>query len=113
MKMIRTMLLAVVTGLFFAVSVLAADIQITINSTDKTMTLTSLLGSSVHVMGLVSPSGYYGTSVELPAQGSVVAPLTGDLPAGIEFARCNAGPNGLSGFTKTLEGFYLIPVQIQ
>lgn len=113
MKIMRTVLIAAASGLCLAATALAADIHITVNSADKTMTFTSLLGSPVHVMGLVSPTGYYGTSVELPAQGSAVAPLIGDLPAGIESARCNAGTNGLSGFTKTPEGFYLVPVTVQ
>lgn len=113
MKILKTVPAAMVLAFCLVTAATAADIMITVDSTDKTMTLTSMLGSPVHVMGLVSPSGYYGTSIELPAQGSAVAPLIGDLPADIESARCNAGEEELPGFTKTPEGFYLIPVEVQ
>lgn len=113
MKMFGTVLSTVVLGLCLTAPALAADLQITVNTAEKTLTFTSLLATPVHVVGLESPAGYYGTSAELPAQGTDVAPLVGELPEGIEAARCLAGPDGLPGFDKTPEGFYLIPVEVQ
>ena len=113
MKMIRTVLLTAAVGLCFAATALAADIQVTVNKADKTLTLNSSLGTAVHVTALVSPSGIYGTSAELPAQGSITVPLMGDLPAGIDSARCLAGQSGLPGFTPAPEGFYLVSVSAQ
>lgn len=113
MKIFRIVLLAAVAGLCYAATALAADIEITVDSASKTMTLTSLLGTQVHVMGLVSPNGYHGTSVELPAQGSATVPLVGNLPLGIDSARCSGGPEGIPGLTPTAEGFYLVSAEVR
>lgn len=113
MKAIKQSALSLLAAFALAAPSLAADINASVDTARKTLTLTSTLQQAVHVQGLGSSSTYIGMSLDLPAGGSRTVRYRSALPA-LDFARC-IPTNGakLADRTPSEQGFYDLSLSVQ
>lgn len=113
MKAIKPSVLSLLAAFALATPSLAADINASVDTAAKTLTLTNTLSQAVHVQGLGSSSAYIGMSLTLPAGGSRTVRYRSALPA-LDFARC-LPVNGvkLADRTPAEQGFYDLSLSVQ
>lgn len=113
MKVIKQSVLSLAAALVIAAPSLAADINVSVDQNQGTLTLTNALQQAVHVMSLGSGPASVGMSVDLPAGESRTVKYRGALPA-VAFARClSAQGVKLTDRTPTAQGFYNLSVSIR
>ena len=94
-----------------AMPVLAADLQVQLNNSNKTMIITNSLQANVYVMAFVSGSSKIPVNARLEAGESAEFSVQGSLPAAIDSATCNILGAAPAGYQRGADGFYHLSVQ--
>lgn len=102
---------------FVALPASAAELNMSVNAVEKTVTVQNLLAQPIYLVSVVGGTTYLPLNAELASGGTATVPFTGDFPATVDFANCfPTGPDaqaGIAGFNPGPTGTYQLTVDLQ
>jgi hypothetical protein len=111
MKIIQKTCAAALVILGLSSSVWAADLTVTINSADQTVTITNQLDADINLIALTNGTDTFSTGDSIPAYKSVTIRTSREVPVGLNAARCRAAADsGIPGIQADENGVYTLSV---
>jgi len=109
MKILQKVSSALLLAIIFAIPAFAADLRVSVNSSEQTLTITNLLDSDISLLYLKAGEETFHAFGQIAAQQSIVVRSTKAIPAGLDSATARAD-GGIAGKQADEGGLYTLTV---
>ncbi len=99
--------------LFSVIPAFSADLEVTVNQADQTLTISNTIGSDIYLLYLVNSGEYLHVDADLGANSEITIPYSGEAPSNVDSATCiPQSPDGIAGYEQGADGFYHLSVDL-